>query len=144
MFTELKLFIGKPARIETYMCGLKIDPSKIGLRKTLREYEELGLRYVWEIGEEGANSGRVWRNVNERLGEGKTISRASIINFLNRMVDQGVLSWRDATGKGGHHRIYVTKLDEVEYKKYILRTVVQSMMTDFPQQTKEVLSEYHK
>ena len=103
----------------------------------------MGLRYVWEQGEEGATSAQAWRTVNERLGEGKTISRASIIFFLNRMVDQGVLSWRDATGKGGHHRIYVTNLDEVEYRKYILRTVVKSMMTDFPEQTKEVLREFH-
>ncbi len=143
MFVELKAFIGDHYRVRSYMCGLKIDPSLTGLRKTLREYEELGLRYVWESGEEGATSAQAWRNVNERLEDGKTISRASIIFFLNRMVDQGVLSWRDATGKGGHHRIYVTNLDEVEYRKYILRAVVQSMMTDFPEQTKEVLNEFH-
>jgi predicted transcriptional regulator len=143
VFVEVKPFICEPARIETYMCGLKIDPSKTGLRKTLREYEELALRFIWENGEEGTTSAPTWRTVNERLEEGKTISRASIIFFLNRMVDQGVLSWRDATGKGGHHRIYVTNLDEVEYRKYILRTVVKSMMTDFPEQTKEVLREFH-
>ena len=123
------------------MCGLLIDPSKTGLRKTLREYEELALRYIWETGNEGAGSGITWSAVSERLGEGKTISRASIILFLNRMVDQGVLSWRDATGKGGHHRIYVTKLDEVEYRKYVLRTVIESMIEDFPEETYEVLNE---
>jgi len=100
------------------MCGFKIDPSKTGLRKVLREYEELALRFIWEVGEEGAGSAPTWRSVNERLGEGKTISRASIIYFLNRMVDQDVLSWRDATGKGGHRRIYNTNLDEREYRKY--------------------------
>jgi len=63
------------------MCGFKFDPSKTGLRKTLREYEELALRYVWETGDEGAGSGSTWRAVNERLEEGKTISRASIIFF---------------------------------------------------------------
>jgi hypothetical protein len=89
VFTELKLFIGEPSRIETYMCGFKIDPYKTGLRKTLKEYEELALRFIWEIGEKGAGSGITWRTVNERLAEGKTISRASIIFFLNRMVDQG-------------------------------------------------------
>ncbi len=125
------------------MCGLKIDPSLVGLRKTLREYEELGLRYVWESGEEGATSAQAWRTVNERLGDGKTISRASIIFFLNRMVDQDVLSWRDATGKGGHHRIYYTNLDEREYRKHVLRTVIKSMMEDFLEETLEVLSEFN-
>ena len=27
------------------------------------------MRFVWEVGEEGANSGAVWRAVSERLGE---------------------------------------------------------------------------
>jgi hypothetical protein len=35
--------------------------------------------------------------VNERSEESKTPSRASIIFFLNRMVDQSVLYLRDAT-----------------------------------------------
>jgi len=39
------------------MSGFKFDPSQDGLRKTLKEYEELALRYLWELGEEGAGSG---------------------------------------------------------------------------------------
>ena len=82
------------------MSGFKFDPSQPGLRKTLKEYEELALRYIWEADEAGANSGETWRNVNKRLKEGQTISRTSIIFHLNRMVDQGVLAYREATGKG--------------------------------------------
>ena len=124
------------------MCGLLIDPSKNGLRKMLREYEELTLKYTWETGNEGIKSGPAWSVVNERLGEGKTISRSSIINFLNKMVDQGVLTWKEATGKGGYHKIYVVKLDETEYIKNVLRTVIESMMEDFPKESLEVLKEY--
>ena len=124
------------------MCGFLFDPSKTGLRKTLREYEELALRYIWEIGKTGAGSGQTWDAVNERLGEDKTISRASIILFLNRMVDQGVVSWRDATGKGGHHRIYYTKLDESEYRKYLVRTIIESLMQDFPEEAQEIIDEF--
>ena len=124
------------------MTGFKFDPSKEGLRKTLREYEELALRYLWSIGEEGAGSGKAWREVNEALGAEKTISRASVIFFLNRMVDQGVLGFRDATGKGGHHRIYYPLMDEREYKKYVLKTIIDSMMRDFPEEAKETLLEF--
>ena len=77
--------------------------------------------------------------MNEQLKEGKSISRASIIFYLNRMVDEGVLRWRDATGKGGHHRIYVTQLDESGYKKYIVRTLLESVSKDYPKETKQVL-----
>ena len=120
----------------------KFNPAETGLRKTLREYEEIALRYIWSLGEEGAGSGKAWEHVNEELGEGKSISRASVIFYLNRMVDEGVLGFRDATGKGGHHRIYITKLDESGYKKYIVRTLLESVMKDFPKETKEVLKDF--
>ncbi len=123
------------------MASFKFNPSEHGLRKTLKEYEEAGLRYVWSIGEEGVGSGKTWTTVNEVLGPEKRISRASVIFFLNRMVDQGVLDYRSATGKGGHHRIYFPAMDEREYKKYLLKTVVESLMRDFPEETEEALRE---
>ncbi|NQT08116.1 hypothetical protein HQ586_03485 [Candidatus Bathyarchaeota archaeon] len=123
------------------MTVFKFDPAKIGLRKTLREYEEIALRYIWDVGDEGAGSGKTWIHVNEQLKDGKSISRASIIFYLNRMVDEGVLGFRDATGKGGHHRIYITKLDEKGYQKYIVETLCKSVAKDFPEATKEVLKE---
>lgn len=120
----------------------KFDPAQRGLRKTLKEYEEFALRYIWEVGDDGAGSGKTWRHVNERLGDGNSISRASVIFFLNRMVDEGVLGYNDATGKGGHHRIYMPKMDENEYKKYVVKTLYESVSKDFPEATREVLEEY--
>ena len=121
------------------MVVFKFNPAETGLRKTLREYEEIALRYIWSLGDEGAGSGKAWEHTNRELGEGKSISRASIIFYLNRMVDEGVLGFRDATGKGGHHRIYITKLDESGYKKYIVRTLLESVGKDYPKETEEVL-----
>jgi len=63
------------------MSGFKFDPSQPGPRKTLKEWEELALRSMWDIGEDVANSWAVWEWVNEKLSEGKSISRASIIMF---------------------------------------------------------------
>ena len=124
------------------MSGFKFDPSQLGLRKTLREYEELVLRHIWSVGEEGAASGSTWETVNNQLGPDKSISRASVIFALNRFVDQGVLGWRDATGKGGHHKIYYPLMDEEGYVKYLIKTMVESMMRGFPEETREVLEEY--
>ena len=124
------------------MASFKFDPAKNELRKTLKEYEEAGLRYVWSVGEAGVGSGKTWVAVNERLDPEKRVSRASVIFFLNRMVDQGVLDYRSATGKGGHHRIYFPVLDEREYKKHLLKTVVKSLMRDFPEETREALNDF--
>ncbi len=124
------------------MSGFKFDPSKPGLRKILREWEELALRYVWSVGEEGATSLPICENVNEQLGLGESISRASVIVFMNRLVDQGVLGYREGTGKGGIHKIYYPLMDEEGYKKYIIKTIVESLMRDFPTATREVLEAF--
>ena len=125
------------------MASFKFDPLKRGLRKTLKEYEEIGLRYVWSKAEEGVNSGKTWVAVNEALDPDKRVSRASVIFFLNRMVDQGVLDYKSATGKGGHHRVYFPVLDEGEYKKHLLKTIVESLMMDFPEETREALKDFY-
>ncbi len=124
------------------MVVFKFNPAETGLRKTLRVYQEIALRYIWYMGDKGAGSFKTWENCNRELGDDKSISRASIINFLNRMVDEGVLGFRDATGKGGHRRIYITKLDESGYKKHIVKTLLDSVARDFPKETEEVLQAF--
>ena len=84
----------------------------------------------------------MWERVNEDLGEGKSISRASIINSMNRLVDQGILGYRDATGKGGIHRIYYPLLDESGCATYLVKMMVESMMRDFPDESRVVLEEF--
>ena len=49
------------------MLNLIVDTSKQGLSKVLRKYQELALRYVWEIGDRGVNSRLVYFTVNEEL-----------------------------------------------------------------------------
>ena len=124
------------------MSGFKFDPAQPGLGKTLKKWEELALRYIWEVGEVGAGSGTIWKNVNEQLGSGESISRTSVIFFMNRLLEQGVLGFRDGTGKGGHHKIYYPLMDEKGYLKYLLKTMVESMKRDFPEETKEVKQTY--
>jgi len=116
---------------------LTFDPAGTGLAKVLRDYQIEALRFVWKEGERGVNSREVWQHAN-KMGK---ISRASIINFLNAMVDEGVLSYKEETGKGGHRRIYSPKLDENGFKKYIAETVISSLIRDFPEETKEALKE---
>lgn len=124
------------------MSGFKFDPSRNGFRKVLSDWEELALRCVWSTGGEGAVSKAVWEAVNERRGWDRPISRASIIVALNRLVGWGVLGYREATGKGGYHRIYYTLMDEKGFLSYLLETMVKSMRRDFPEETRQVLDEY--
>jgi len=120
---------------------LIFNPDSDGLSKVFRDYQEEALRLVWNIGSEGVISREVWSQVNQNL-DGKTISRASIINFLNSLVDEGVLDFEERTGKGGYHRVYRPRLDENEFKKYLAEMVISSLMKDFPKETKEVVKTF--
>jgi len=117
---------------------LMFNPEKGGLLKVFRDYQAEAVRFIWEVGEQGAISREVWKTVNDRL-VGMTISRASIINFLNAMVDEGVLDYDERTGKGGYHRVYRPKLDEPSFKRYLAQVMISSLMKDYPEETKEVI-----
>lgn len=117
-----------------------IDPSKKGLEKVLRDYQIEALNIIWNSDNNGMTSREVYQAVNRSLGN-KTISRASIINFLNDMVDENVLKYEEETCKGGTRRKYFTGLDETGFKKHVAKVVFKSLMRDFPVQTKEAVVE---
>lgn len=117
-----------------------IDPSREGLEKVLRDYQIEALRIIWNSDNKGMTSREVYQAVNRSLGN-KTISRASIINFLNDMCDEGVLKYEEETCKGGTRRKYFTGLDETGFKKHVAKVVLSSLMKDFPAQTREAIRE---
>ncbi|MCW3978174.1 MAG: BlaI/MecI/CopY family transcriptional regulator [Candidatus Bathyarchaeota archaeon] len=118
-----------------------LDPSKSGFEKVLRDYQIEALRMVWGSAETGATSREVYLQVNKELEGKKTVSRASIINFLNAMCDEGVLTYEEETCKGGMRRKYFPGLDQEGFKRHIAKSVIESLLKDFPKQTKEVLKE---
>jgi len=118
---------------------ITFDTSGEGLAMVLKDYQEVALRYLWRLDGEGASSRDVWMQVNEDLTGKRTISRASIINFLNSMVDEGVLNYTEITGKGGHRRIYSAKYDEAGFKQYIAKVVLGNLLRDFPEETRKAL-----
>ncbi|MBL7169183.1 BlaI/MecI/CopY family transcriptional regulator [Candidatus Bathyarchaeota archaeon] len=118
-----------------------IDPDKTGFEKVLRDYQIEALRMVWDDNPKGVNSREVYQHVNRQLDGVRTISRASIINFLNAMCDEGVLAYVEETCKGGTRRKYSTGLDEEEFKKHIAKSVLESLLKDFPEQTIEAVKE---
>jgi len=120
---------------------LTFHPAGEGLAKVLRDYQIEALKLVWNRGGEGVNSREVWQHANKVLTGIRTISRASIINFLNYMVDEGVLNYKEETCKGGTRRIYYPKLDESGFKKHIAKMVISSLIRDFPEETNETLKE---
>ena len=114
---------------------LVIDPAQEGLEKVLRDYQIEALKIIWAHNGDGLTSREVFEATNKRLGTGKSVSRASIINFLNAMCDEHILDFDEETCKGGMRRKYKKGLDEAGFKKHIVSDVLNSLMSDFPDET---------
>jgi len=74
------------------------------------------------------------------LGD-KSISRASIINFLEAMRENGVVKGEEITGKGGRFYIYSMAMDESRFKEYLARHLIEALLKNFPKELKRVANQ---
>ncbi len=124
------------------MYGLEYDTSQKGFNAVLKDWQLKAMQVVWSTSQ-GANSRMVWVKVNQMLN-GETISRASVINFLEAMRELDVLSGKEVTGKGGHHWVYYPRLDEAGFKRYIAEKMIESLRGSFPEETRETIKNLSK
>jgi len=123
------------------MMGFIFDTNEKGIEIVMKDYQAILMDYIWKTGEEGSNTKNAWIHVNKVLIEkGRSISRASIIFFMNDMVDEGIFKYTETTGKGGYHRIYSPVYYEEDFKKYLVKQITNKLLEEFPKETKEVLS----
>jgi len=81
---------------------LKFDTEKEGLETVLLPWQAELMRWIWSVNGE-VDSRMAHAHL---LGSETPMSRASSINFLNMMVREGFLAYREVTTKGGWKRIY--------------------------------------
>ena len=117
----------------------KYDTSKRGLHTLLKDYENEALKVMWVLPDKQFSSREVWEAVNVRLGDKKTISRASIINFLQYLAEARILEINSITGKGGHRGLYKQKYTETEFKKLVAEILIERLQKNFPGETREAL-----
>jgi hypothetical protein len=119
------------------MKSLEYDTGETSLRTVLKDYQEIALRTLWES-QQGLNSRQVWEQVNKQLSP-ESISRASIINYLEAMRGMGVLKGVEVTGKGGHRWIYSPAMTESGFKLFVAETLISILIRDFPEETSAAL-----
>jgi len=86
------------------MSSLSFDLSQDGMMCIFKPYQAESMRHFWAL-KRPLTSREVHVHLQDRGGE-VALSRASVINFLNDMVDEGFLDYVEESGKGGYHRIY--------------------------------------
>jgi len=109
---------------------MQLDTSKKGLEAVFQEWQLAVLDLLSE-GQE-INSREAWIHVNAHSEwgrqEGNTISRASVINFLNYLAkDEGLLAYREETCKGGSRGIYRMATDRRNFVKFIMERFVKKL-----------------
>ena len=111
---------------DVYLVGmnLKMDLSKSGLSMFLKDYQYEALNVLWNS-DTGLLSRAVWEQVNRNMPT--TISRASIINYLNAMLEMGILKGEDETGKGGHRTRYSPAMSKEELKVFLSEIVEKKL-----------------
>jgi Fe2+ or Zn2+ uptake regulation protein len=105
---------------------LNLDLSETGLDMFFKPYQIISLDLLWNSNET-LSSRQVWEQANMQLPG--TISRASIINFLNASVENGLLDYVETTGKGGHRRLYSSKFSKSGTSTYLTEKVKESLQT---------------
>ena len=110
---------------------VKINLAKDGLSMFFKPYEIECWKAVWDA-PEPIGSSPVWKGACEKMGgvffEGVgPISRPSVILFLNRQVDLEFMGWKDATGKGGHRRLYYPLVNMTELTMAISRCMAEKI-----------------
>jgi transcription initiation factor IIE alpha subunit len=67
---------------------------------------------------------------DELVKKGVEISRASVINFLRDMTDEGLVKMREVTGKGGHRSQYAWRFQKLDLPEVIGRRLILSIRTE--------------
>ncbi|MFB0543232.1 MAG: BlaI/MecI/CopY family transcriptional regulator [Candidatus Bathyarchaeia archaeon] len=114
------------------------DTSKQGLETLMKPWQVEILRFLWKSGREGVTSKDVWSHLSRVY----KISRASVINFLQKLAEDGVLKNEPQTGKGGYRGFYTPKLDEREFGLLVVRTILTRLSEVFPDAAHEAIKEY--
>ena len=105
------------------MAEWEYDSKKQGLATVFFDYEIEALHLLWSRSGEYLSSRQVWQQINGKL----KISRASIINSLNRMARAGIIDYRETTGKGGHRGLYAATRSEAELKRRIAEELTENI-----------------
>jgi len=116
---------------------LVMKTSQEDLAMFFKDWQIRILHRLWNISPDGANSRSVWANVNKCL-QG-SISRTSVIIYLNHMVDEALLTYTETISIGGRQRVYYMKYGETELKQHMAKLIISKLLNEYPEATRKAL-----
>jgi len=118
---------------------MKYNINAEGLGTIFKPYQEITMKLLWE-NRETFSTRQVTEHVFNELQKldpethhngSRTISRASIINFLKTMEEESYLKYTTTTGKGGYRRLYHSEVDENGFKRAFMVRLIDSANKNF-------------
>ena len=113
---------------------MKFDLDKTGIETVLLPWQAELMRFVWRRRE--TDSRTAYENLQDT---DYAVSRASVINFLNRMEEAGVLNNEPRTGKGGYHGFYTPRFDEGGFRLLVAKKIISKLLETFPDAMRKVV-----
>lgn len=110
---------------------MKFDTTQEGLHTLFKPYQAALLEHIWKLNnpsKNGITSGQAHEYLQDHPDKK---SRASVIFFLNDMVDESVLTYEEKSGKGGYHRVYYPNMDSDQFAKYVTKTITDKLQEVF-------------
>ena len=111
------------------------DTSQEGLLTLFISYQAALLEHIWDINRDrrtGTESSQAHEFLRQTGDRKQMRSRASVINFLNKMVEEGVLSYEDRAKKGGNYKVYFPEMSREEFEIYVVKSIITKLEEVFP------------
>jgi predicted transcriptional regulator len=112
---------------------MKFDTSEKGLLTLFKPYQAALMEHIWKLNNPertGITSGQAYEFLKDHPD---SKSRASVIFFLNDMVEEGVLTYEEESGKGGYHRVYYPKMNREQFAQHVAETITDKLNEVFPE-----------
>ena len=117
---------------------IRLDLTQKGLAMAFKEHERIMLEHLWAVPDTipvsvvEATSRELTEEVDSKLPSLDTTRpppdrRSMIINAATRFVNLKIWDYREATGRGGYHKIYRAVMTEHTLRKMIRDTVVEKL-----------------
>lgn len=106
----------------------KIDTSKKTILALMKPYQHGIISMILEC-DYTMTTGQLHERLND---EGFIISRASVINYCKLLAANDVISFKNATGKGGYRREYSKNLSWESIIEFMHMQVLERMKFVFP------------
>ena len=106
----------------------KIDTTKTGIEAVMKPYQYRIITHILDK-KEDVTSGEMHALLEF---QGYTISRSSVINYLKKLAEFGIIGVEEGTGKGGYHGVYSAKLSFEEILTQIVTSAMNTLLSAFP------------